>query len=384
MAATRHKCRNSTTTERLRPTCRRTTLKGRITVVAMASRILSPCRVIATAALLFTACDDDGTYHSPPAATSAGDIRGETGDDDTTGDSSSSSDSGGDSSDSGDSESPAPAPTSPTPGDDDATTGQAADDSSTGANDSGADDTTTGESECRPLIDVVLSIDSSAGMMWPLRRLASDIVAANAQLGNADVRWSLVVFADAVFADDVSHYGNPNTFAAATATDWWGGFANDQIQPTFEGGPNLEPADNGLGALAMIAALGDIEQADDNGAPGWRSGALRFVVHVTDSPIAEAPAVLSGFPVTATYTATVEALQQAHVHALTWTPTGTPGYSESFSSIPSIAQATGGAWFDLADESAPGLEPAPQFDSVIVNYIAVAVENDDGDFVACP
>lgn len=360
----------------------------------MASRILSPCRVIATAALLFTACDDDGTYHSPPAATSAGDIRGETGDatgdrggetgdDDTTGDSSSSSDSGGDSSDSGNSESPAP--TSSTPGDDEQTTGQAADDSSTGANDSGADDTTTGESECRPLIDVVLSIDSSGGMMWPLRRLASDIVAANAQLGNADVRWSLVVFADAVFADDVSHYGNPNTFAAATATDWWGGFANDQIQPTFEGGPNLEPADNGLGALAMIAALGDIEQADDNGAPGWRPGALRFVVHVTDSPIAEAPAVLSGFPVTATYTATVEALQQAHTHVLMWTPIGTPGYSESFSSLPSIAQATGGAWFDLAAESAPGLlEPAPQFDSVIVNYIAVAVENDDGDFVACP
>lgn len=354
----------------------------------MASRIISPCRVIATAALLFTACDDDGTYHSPPAATSAGDIRGETGDatgdrgdetGETTGDESSSGDS---SSDSGDSESPAPA-TSTSSGDE-PTTGQAADDSSTGANDSGADEATTGESECRPLIDVVLSIDSSGGMMWALKRLASDIVAADSQLGNADVRWSLVVFADAVFADDVSHYGNPNSLAAATAADWWGGFANDQIQPTFEGGPNLEPADNGLEALAMIAALGDIEQADDNGAPGWRPGALRFVVHVTDSGVTEAPAVLSGVPVTATYAATVEALQQAHAHVLTWSPTGTPGYSEPFSSLPSIAQATGGAWFNLADESSPGLEPAPQFDSVIVNYIAVAVENEDGAFVPCP
>lgn len=189
-----------------------------------------------------------------------------------------------------------------------------------------ASDASTGEAEvpCAPMVDVLLSIDVSSKMTGSLIWLASELPAIDAGLraAGANVSWSVVPWVDMVMeVDHLSNWGTAGAMQSAQiATVWWSDVAISGLQPDLTH-PDEEVTDAGLVALAAAA---------DETAAGWRPGATRVVVHVTDSPLAEAPAVLSGFEITVKYEDVAAALVVGNVHVIAWAPADEPGYAAPF------------------------------------------------------
>ena len=229
----------------------------------------------------------------------------------------------------------------------------------TTANSGDDGESTTGE--CVPLIDIVLSIDVSIGMMWPLQRLAYDLPAMDASLRaqhNADVRWVVLPWVDVLGPVHEAADSGDWLAAGVAGVAYWAEFGIGNRQPDGSEETNDEPADAGLVALVAAAAT------------EWRAGATRLVVHVTDSPLAEAPAVLSGHGVSVTYADTVAALDAAGVHVVAWAPAGEPGYAAPWNDSPAVASVA----YDIAVENmtapppAPG--PDPLFAALVAEYVA--------------
>lgn len=222
----------------------------------------------------------------------------------------------------------------------------------------------TGE-PCRVKVDILISLDMSAQMHFALDRLSKDIPGLGAMLRarDLDVAWRLIVWGDMLTPlDDLTTWtGTPDEIAAATAVAWWGGATGD-FQPDFSGANN-EPADAGLEALAFAASAN----------AGWREGAARVVVQVTDSALAEAPAVLSGYPVVAVYSDVGAALQGADVRAVVWALAATPGYDAPYGD----QQALPVTAHDVAVEMAWSEVP-PTYAQAIDAFVAEALDTADG------
>ena len=226
----------------------------------------------------------------------------------------------------------------------------------------GGDTGTTGDGEDLERVDVVLSIDTANGMSWPLDRLAAQVVVADDALraSGVDTRWYVLAWVDVVTPmDTLEGWGSdPDAYAARTALEWWADMAWSAQQPAPWATPDEDP---GVGAgLDALAAVGVWD--------GWRPGAVRYAVHVTVTQFAEAPAVLSGYPVTANYDDTIDALQDADVAVLAWTPAG-PGHDAPWGDLPSVADATGGQRRDIADESASPLDGPSGFGAALVSHL---------------
>jgi hypothetical protein len=227
-------------------------------------------------------------------------------------------------------------------------------------------------------VDVVLVTAVVPGTYWPLQRLAAQVVPADDGLRAAgvDVRWGLRVHADVAVPVDIGAYGgDPDAYALATAVGWWASAAFDGLQPSHDGSVDADPgASADLAALVAAAQGGPPAASASDGdlSAGWREGAARVVVLVTDSAVVEPPAVLSGYPVEVTYAQTVDALEDAEVHVLAWAPDA-PGYSSGRDSLPSIAEATSGEWHPLSSESSPDLNnPAPAYATAITAAVLAA------------
>lgn len=220
---------------------------------------------------------------------------------------------------------------------------------------------TTSDTEPGCTADVMLSLDVSVQNFWPLRRLAGQVVAIDGALraNGVDARWYVMPWIDALGAvDTLEGWGSdPDAFAAANAVETWASLSQANVQPDGTGSPNLEADDAGLSSLAAVAAW-----------DGWRPGAVRVVVHVTDSGVVEAPAVLSGYPVIVKYADTAAALVAAEVHTVAWAPAEAPGYTAPWvDDTPAVAAEAR----DVAAEKAPNLtDPEPGYRDAVVEFIA--------------
>ena len=229
--------------------------------------------------------------------------------------------------------------------------------STSGTTSSGGDDGESTAGECVPLIDIVLSIDVSIGMMWPLQRLAYDLPAMDASLRaqhDADVRWVVLPWVDVL--GPVHEAEDPSDWLAAgvAGVAYWAEFGIGNRQPDGSEETNDEPADAGLVALVAAAAI------------EWRADAARVVVHVTDSPLAEAPAVLSGHGVSVSYADVSTALDAAGVRVVAWAPTGEPGYAAQWNDSPAVASVA----YDIAVENMTAPPPAPGPDPLFAEHVA--------------
>lgn len=228
--------------------------------------------------------------------------------------------------------------------------------STSGTASSDGDGESTG-GECVPLIDIVLSIDVSIGMMWPLQRLAYDLPAMDALLKaqhGADVRWVVLPWVDVLGPVHEAEDSGDWLAAGVAGVAYWAEFGIGNHQPDGSEETNDEPADAGLVALVAAAAT------------EWRADATRVVVHVTDSSLAEAPAVLSGHGVSVTYADTVAALGAAGVHVVAWAPAGEPGYAAPWNDSPAVASVA----YDIAVENMTAPPPAPGPDPLFAEHVA--------------
>ena len=226
-----------------------------------------------------------------------------------------------------------------------------------GTTDGGDNDESTTGGECVPLIDIVLSIDVSIGMMWPLQRLAYDLPAMDASLRaqhGADVRWVVLPWVDVLGPVHEAADSGDWLAEGVAGVAYWAEFGIGNRQPDGSEETNDEPADAGLVALVAAAAI------------EWRADAARVVVHVTDSPLAEAPAVLSGHGVSVTYGDVVSALGVAGVHVVAWAPAGEPGYAAPWNDSPAVASVA----YDIAVENMTAPPPAPGPDPLFAEHVA--------------
>lgn len=237
--------------------------------------------------------------------------------------------------------------------------------STTDTADTGDESSSSTGELCRVKVDILFSLDMSAQMHFALDRLSKDIPGLGAMLRarDLDVAWRLIVWGDMLTPlDDLTTWtGTPDEIAAATAVAWWGGATGD-FQPDFSGANN-EPADAGLEALAFAASAN----------ARWREGAARVVVQVTDSALAEAPAVLSGYPVVAVYGDVGAALQGADVRTVVWAPAAMPGYGAPYGDQQALPVTARDVAVEMAWSEAP-----PTYAQAIDAFVAEALDTADG------
>ncbi len=211
-----------------------------------------------------------------------------------------------------------------------------------------------GDGGCLRPIDLVFSVDVSSSMQAELTALSMTAPAMFERLHAIDptVRVSLVAFVDDVLAVAECAPLTLEDFTRELEIFRQSAASNRNLVSSIE---NVDCPENSLDALARAAEC------------GWRDGAARIVVHVTDDTFAERPTVLSGpfgggIVVQHTYAETRTALSNANIRLIAMTASGVgsdcgagrspdvgQGFHTPFLGMPPLVESTGGAALNLDD-----------------------------------
>jgi hypothetical protein len=229
------------------------------------------------------------------------------------------------------------------------------------------------DAACYAPIDLVFVLDVSTSMSGEFSRLRAGIgsIFAAADALTMDHTFGLVVF-----VDDVLVVNGCSSFATATELemqfDHWRAFCSSNTNPGGAGGQNFDCPENSLDAIYDAATTCT-----------WRAGATHIVIHVTDDTFLERPAVFSmdafqpGVPAQHTYAEVSAALTAAQIRFGTFaqlTPmdcgAGTSantaqGFLAPYMGMPSLADATGGMAWDIAQVRAGTLDMATAISALI-------------------